>query len=102
MSACLSEWCVPVSSASGCGLTALHRAAVEGNVPCLKALVAAGVRVDAVDAQHRTAFDLAQIYTRKHCARSGQGEGLRKKTGVWAWIPEMLSSLLLLKNYIYR
>jgi len=56
-------------SANAGGVTALHRAAAEGNLPCLKALITAGVPVDAADSQHRTALDLAKIYARKHCAR---------------------------------
>ena len=63
---------VSVCSANAGGTTALHRAAAEGNEPCLRALLAAGVRADAVDSQRRTALDLAQICTQRHCARSGQ------------------------------
>jgi len=62
--------CGVVRSANAIGETPLHRAAVQGNLPCLRALISTGVLVDAVNSQHRTAHDLAQIYAHKHCARS--------------------------------
>jgi len=77
------------SSTDAGGQTALHRAAAEGNVPCLRALLAAGVHVDVEDSQHRTALDLARIRARRHCARSAPGgiggrEECRKMVaGVW-------------------
>jgi len=52
------------------GETALHCAATLGNVSCLKSLIAAGVPIDAMDSQHRTALDLARISSHRHCARS--------------------------------
>jgi len=68
-----SYWPVTVGmgacSADAGGSTALHRAAVDDNVACLGALLAAGVPVDVVDSRHRTALDLARIHARRHCAR---------------------------------
>jgi len=59
-----------VCSANASGMTALHSATAEGNLPCLQALIGAGVLIDAVNSEQRTAHDLAKIYAHKHCARS--------------------------------
>jgi ankyrin repeat protein len=51
------------------GITPLHIAASQGNLPCLRLLLDAGAAVDATDSQNRTPHDLSRIYGHKDCCR---------------------------------
>lgn len=46
------------------GLTALHLACIEGQVPCVRMLIAAGAEPLIKDHSHRSAFDIAEIMER--------------------------------------
>lgn len=57
------------SSQNQTGASPLHKAASEGRLPCIIALVEAGADIFAKDAEGHVPVDLCKLWAHRSCAR---------------------------------